>query len=228
MCDCAAIKMFLEYEGNISQICRWAQELFGYQFTIVHRSYKMMMDIDALSRRFGPLIVLHCSIANILLGVDIKNRPGAYDEHAFMPDGKMILPAIVKSIVDNEKYVPCTEDRVIRHLSPLFIISSCPVLVTSIHQPANTRNSSKKIFLRLLAIKESLSINYLCIDDMCGSLFEWCKNDESRNIQCNTNSIFTRRYTSLLFELLNKDIPYDIIPIKNLQSWVELQYVTVS
>ena len=25
MCDCAAVKEILEYEGNISQICRWAQ-----------------------------------------------------------------------------------------------------------------------------------------------------------------------------------------------------------
>ena len=49
-----------------------------YQFTIVHRSYKLMMDVDALSRRLGPLIALHCSIANILHGVDIKNRPDEY------------------------------------------------------------------------------------------------------------------------------------------------------
>ena len=44
----------------------------------------MMMDVDALSGRFESLIGLHCSIANILHGVDIKNRLDAYDEHAFM------------------------------------------------------------------------------------------------------------------------------------------------
>ena len=54
MCDCAAVKEILEYEGNISQICRWAQESFGYQFAIVHRSYKKLMDVNVLSRRFGP------------------------------------------------------------------------------------------------------------------------------------------------------------------------------
>ena len=70
------------------------------------------MDVDTLSRRFGPLIALHCSIANILHVVDIKNRPDAYDEHAFIRDGqtkvkiqesdnKIILPVIIKSTVDN-------------------------------------------------------------------------------------------------------------------------------
>ena len=91
MCDCASVKEILEYEGDISQICRWAQELLGYQFTIVHRSYKMMMDVDALSGRFEPLIALHCSIANILHGVDIKNRLDTYDEHALCVPAKLKL-----------------------------------------------------------------------------------------------------------------------------------------
>ena len=43
-----------------------------------------MMGVDALSRKFGPLIALHYSIANILHGVDIKNRLDAYDEHVCM------------------------------------------------------------------------------------------------------------------------------------------------
>ena len=49
----------------------------------------MMMDVDALSRRFGPLIALHCSIANILHVVDVKNIPDAYDEHTFIRDGQI-------------------------------------------------------------------------------------------------------------------------------------------
>ena len=72
----------------------------------------------------------------------------------------------------------------------------------------------------MLVIQESLSINCLCVDDVCGSFFEWCKYNESRNIQWNTSFIFTRRYTSLLFDSLNKNIPYDIVPIKKLQGWV--------
>ena len=190
MCDCAAVKTNLEYEGNISQIFRLTQELLGYQITIVHKSYKIMMNVDALSRRFGPLRALYCYITNISHEVDIKNRPDAYDEYAAIRDGQtkvkiresdntLILPVIIKYIVDNEKYVPCIENRVIKHLSPSLIISSCPVWVTSTHQPMNTRNSNKETLFRVLAIQESLSINCLCIDDICESLFEWCKNNET-------------------------------------------------
>ena len=79
MCNCAAMIEVLEYEGYISQVRRWAQELLGYHFTIVHRSYKMMLDGDTLSRRLGPQIALHCAIAYVLHGVDIKNRTDSHD-----------------------------------------------------------------------------------------------------------------------------------------------------
>ena len=142
-----------------------------------------MKDVDALSRRLGPLIPLHCYIENILHSVDTKETPDAYDEHAFICDGqtkvkiresdnKIIFPMIIKSIMDNKKYVPCTENRIIKNLSPPVIISSYLVLVTSTHQPVKTRNSSKEILFRMLFIQESLSYNCLCIDEICWSLFE--------------------------------------------------------
>ena len=37
LCDCLAIKQILDYDGDISIVCRWAQELLGYDFSIVHR-----------------------------------------------------------------------------------------------------------------------------------------------------------------------------------------------
>ena len=50
----------LDYEGPIPMIGYWAQELLGYHFTVVHRSSRMMVDVDALSRRYGPLIATRC------------------------------------------------------------------------------------------------------------------------------------------------------------------------
>ena len=44
---------------------RWAQELLGYDFTILHRPAKMMVDVDALTRRFGPSIAQHLLISSI-------------------------------------------------------------------------------------------------------------------------------------------------------------------
>ena len=59
LCDCAAIKEILEYSGSISMICRWAQKLLGYQFTVIQRSSKMLGDVDTLSRKYGLLICSH-------------------------------------------------------------------------------------------------------------------------------------------------------------------------
>jgi len=59
MCDCKAAEEIVDYEGSISMICRWAQELLGYDFTVIHRKASMMIDVDGLSRRFGNRITRH-------------------------------------------------------------------------------------------------------------------------------------------------------------------------
>ena len=67
------MKEILEYNGNISMVCFWAQELLGYYFSILHRSKSMMGDVDAISRRFGPLIAFHIRTA-LLLSNDYRDR----------------------------------------------------------------------------------------------------------------------------------------------------------
>ena len=90
ICDCSAIKEVLEYSGTIPMVCRWAQELLGYQFTVVHRSNRMMVDVDALTRRYGPLIAMHCMVATILRQRDFKLKPLAYDSSIFI---HVLLPS---------------------------------------------------------------------------------------------------------------------------------------
>ena len=57
LCDCSAMTEILYYEGPIPMIGRWAQELLGYHFTVVHRSNRMMVDVDALSRRYDHYLL---------------------------------------------------------------------------------------------------------------------------------------------------------------------------
>ena len=78
LCNCSAIKEILEYNGNIPLICHWAQELLSSQFSVIHRSHRMMANMDALTRRFDPLITSHHRIAHILHIRDIKDRPLVY------------------------------------------------------------------------------------------------------------------------------------------------------
>ena len=62
LCDCSAVKYMIKYDGCISMVQRWAQELLGYTFSIVHRPNRMMCDVDALSRWYVKLIVAHLCI----------------------------------------------------------------------------------------------------------------------------------------------------------------------
>ena len=60
-------------------ICRWAQEILGYQFTCVHRRARMIVDVDTLTRRFGSSIAMHCKITSIMSSRDILSCPQAHD-----------------------------------------------------------------------------------------------------------------------------------------------------
>ena len=96
MCDCSAVREVLEYDGTIHMICRWAQELLGYDFTCIHRCARMMADVDALTRRFGSLISTHCVIASVLSTQDRLCKPSAYDASTFRSHSTSKLANTVK------------------------------------------------------------------------------------------------------------------------------------
>ena len=79
MCDCKAMRDVMDYDGPISMMCCWAQELLGYQFSCLYRAACMMIDVDGPSRRFGVDMARHLCIAALLHKIDIANRPNAYN-----------------------------------------------------------------------------------------------------------------------------------------------------
>ena len=83
LCDCAAVKEILDYDGPITMIKRWAQELLGYHFTVVHRVQRMMRDVDSLNRFYGNPIQTYTTIAKIFADDDRSRRPAAYDPATF-------------------------------------------------------------------------------------------------------------------------------------------------
>lgn len=78
LCDCNAVREVLDYSGTIHMISRWAQELLGYDFEVVHRSATMMRDVDSMTRRYGEQYATHLMIAASLRAMDIISRPLAY------------------------------------------------------------------------------------------------------------------------------------------------------
>ena len=51
-------------------MCRWAQELLGYHFSILHRAARMMIHVDGLSCHFGSIITQHLCVEAILHKVE--------------------------------------------------------------------------------------------------------------------------------------------------------------
>ena len=83
ICNCSDVKEVLEYKGTILLVCRWVQELLVYHFTIVHRSKKMMLYVDALTRRFLHLISHYIDISALLSYRNRSKSPRAYDVTKF-------------------------------------------------------------------------------------------------------------------------------------------------
>ena len=83
ICDCNTIKEILEYTGSIYQLCRWSQELFAYDFSIIRRPAKMMKDIDTCSRHINTLIHQYLVSAYSICYSDILFRCYAYSYDVF-------------------------------------------------------------------------------------------------------------------------------------------------
>ena len=84
ICDCIAMKEILEYTGSIHQLCRWSQELMGYEFAIIHHAARMMKDVDDLSRHIDVIIHRYLIQAHDIHLVDISKQPYAYSFDSFI------------------------------------------------------------------------------------------------------------------------------------------------
>ena len=77
------MKKVLEYEGTIPIVCRLAQEPLSYNFTIVHRSNRIMVYVDAVTFNFVHTISHHIYITALLISHNRATRPRAYDATKF-------------------------------------------------------------------------------------------------------------------------------------------------
>lgn len=79
--NCKALEAILDYRGDNRLLSRWAQELLGYSFTLVHRPALMMVDVNNLSRFDGmhPLVARYEKIAAGYAAVHLASHPWAYE-----------------------------------------------------------------------------------------------------------------------------------------------------
>lgn len=72
------MKEILEYTGSIHQPRCWSQELFDYEFAIIHRAASMIKDVDGLSSHIDILIHGYLTQASRMRLTDIVLRSFAY------------------------------------------------------------------------------------------------------------------------------------------------------
>ena len=228
LCDCSAVKEVLEYDGTIPMICRWAQELLGYQFTCIHRNAKMMTDVDALSRRFGPLIATHCLVAQILHGRSKSAMPLAYVKSAFhhCTSAKISTSDISFSdipILTSSFIASSTCDLTIpAPVNSDLIISTSPILYISSHRHDKVHKtaSANKSEIRILQDLDPLFSNWLCINDISGSLCYWAQRHSLLSRRWHFKYMFTAAYHATLFQILHPDQRSAIDTLTSVQSSV--------
>ena len=83
ICHCSAMNEILDYDGGqIHVVRRWAQELLGYHFSVIHRPAHMMADADALSHCYFGLVCQYILYAAQLSAAGCARRPAAFPAHA--------------------------------------------------------------------------------------------------------------------------------------------------
>ena len=56
-------------------VVRWAQELLGYYFSVIHRPARMMIDVDKLPYHVDNMSSQYAHISLLLSSVDCKTHP---------------------------------------------------------------------------------------------------------------------------------------------------------
>ena len=238
LCDCSAMKELLEYDGSISMISRWAQELLGYHFTVIHRSARMMRDVDAFSRRFGPMIARHMMIATILSARDRMKRPEAYEASTFKTSKKASVfgptnidanqdnPVLVNNYIDTtlqhfmtdqkEDY-PASEEMTHLATSPIMLVHAAQISCQGlVHETTDIR-------MRTLDIPDSLELNWLCINDITGASLHYTSAVADKIPVWTTHNVFTSAEAAKIFDLLHGKEMRRLVPLLDIGNDIRQQ-----
>ena len=176
-------------------MCRWDQELLDDHFSIIHRSARMMIDVDGLTRRFCGVMAQYFCVAALLHKYDIMKRPQAYDQQFRKVEGAAsIAPSPFTSDIDipiltSVSIDLCRTNSIATTDLALVTIPSVPsksppaairsVLIMLRHSPTQSDNSilldAEDTALPLLKISQNAICTWMCIDDVLSSFLSWYK-----------------------------------------------------
>ena len=134
MWDCKEIREILEYECTISMICWWAQELLGYNFSIINHPARMMVDVAELSWKFGHTLAQYLCTAVLLHKVDVAKRPDASIRNmAAVPEVINVNPTVA---MQSHMILILTTSTVTLYPPPF--IHQSPVALGTLNKSINT------------------------------------------------------------------------------------------
>ena len=225
LCDCSAVQEILEYDGTIPMICRWSQELLGYDFVVIHRNNRMMVDVDALTRRFGKLVAKHMMIAAYLTDKDKTARPKAYeamnldntkngklsDYVSHTPIQRLITDRELQEFASHQTTVSDNGESVSIHLmtaGKLSIrqpaISTWPIFYSS-PKPTKDDNSISNAPLeqesKALHVAKISQVSCLVLDDPLRTMKIVMESKLNLNVNWQTTEMYTNQKTSEFVKL---------------------------
>ena len=222
------MKEILEYTGNIAMVQRWAQELLGYHFSILHRSNQMMIDVDALSRRFGSRITSHLMISKILSSRDVRKRPFAYDIESFQSSQRSKMDMDEKKIEHKPVLISKRITSIFLHANqhptrtpsaPMTLVTQPLRFVDTIPGTSTSPSTPQTISHQVHDISTSLIHFVLSVNDISGSSSFWLSKPVSGNFHWSLIPVFTDLKYGSLYPL----IYFDQRPI--IKSWTELSNI---
>lgn len=223
LCDCSSVKEILNYNGSVHMLSRWAMELLGYNFSIVHRPARMMSDVDALNRRYEPHYQRYLYVAALLHHFDKKDRPLAFQPSAFPTQPVNITPTtstirrlpifttstieLTPIIISTDLYSASTTLSSNDSSTSPFFLQTLPVapLVPAITSSSNVKSPTNH-HTDILKCLEWHTISWLCVDDILQSFSFSAANIPSQT--WSVHNIFTHSSSATIMNNLHNGQAY--------------------
>ena len=225
LCDCKPVSEILEYDGDVAMVSRWAQELLGYHFSVVHHLAYMLINGSSLTWRFGTITGQYIQVVSLLAHYDKIRRPDSYTSSLATTTNVTKIPIDTANItleipILTAVVVDADSDTEQHHIllpmekiMPKFL--SVPVMLYSASTFADfvcpsmepTSNASSK----MVDVALSQTVHCLCYEDASESFLSWSLSDGCGAVNWNMTKVFSSQSTAALLVKLFLDQPASIV-----------------
>ena len=190
----------------------------------------MMVDVDALTRRFGKLIATHCCIAHVLSERDKNLRPKAYIKSTFHSSATTKLETPTEPYKSRPVlYSRCVMDTIqgtpiVEVHTPSTIISLCPVLFIEASKETIIKENPNDTEMKITAVARTLFSKWWCIDDYSILLLHWSTIHPDESTRWEFKFMYTTTIGQHIFSILYDENLYILMDTR--RYFLQLTYAT--